>query len=546
MNTLAGFEPAELGLPDKFTSFRDCQIEAVEQVLNDPKRFQGLCLPTGSGKSVAAIAIAKATGLRTAILTGTLGLQEQYLQDFGSCGLVDIRGKSNYPCAGVRNANCRIGPLDGCLHTGDLGCTYECQRYEAKQARIVSTNYAYWTRINERSRGLELTTKEGGPNPLGLLICDEAHRVFEELAKSLQVTVREQWLRSAGFSLATDLRGHSSDDIDHWRQSAAAMAPVVDQHISELSDEHRKKRSLTGRNRLYELEQLKESLERIQSMQPDSWVCEMQEGTKYGRQWVFDCVWPGQWAESRLFLGIPKVVLLSATLRPAAMTMLGIKKGTYAYREWPRIFPAVRTPVYHIPVLNSTGTLIRLNHRTEDNDLKKWVEKIDDIIGSRQHRKGIIHTVSYSRQRYLLDHSQFTRYMVANTSDPESETAGETLRRFKHSDPPCILVSPSFSTGWDFPGDTCRWQIVTKIAFPDSRSKVMKARKERNETYLSYLAMQDLVQACGRGTRSADDWCECFVVDNGIGWFLMQNKHLAPSWFDVMRVAEIPPVKEFP
>lgn len=534
MSLLSDISPAELGLPARFESFRDCQIEAIEQVLEDSKRFQGLCLPTGSGKSIAALGIAKASGLRTCILTSTLGLGSQYHLEFSDCGLVDIRGKSNYTCAGVesrsgREVSCRFGAIDGCRLGGDLGCTYECARYAAKQAQIVSTNYAYWTRINERTRGLELTDKEGGPYPFELLILDEAHAAFEELSKSLQVVVREDWIKH----VVKDTAKLRSDAVGRWSVVAAEVLPVISQLLTTSMQDHRKKPSLSGRNKLYELEQLKEALERISTMDPKNWVCEMHEGTKYGRQWVFDCIWPGAWAESRLFLGIKKVVLLSATLRPAALTMLGIKKDQYSFREWPRIFPANRTPIYHLPT-------VRLNHRTTDEDLQKWLKRIDDIIRSRIGHKGIIHTVSYARQRYLLDNSEFRDIMVANTSDPDSDSAAEVVGKFKEMDTPAVLVSPSFSTGWDFPDDSCRWQIITKLAFPDSRSKVMKERKERNEIYFNYLTMQDLIQACGRGTRHEKDWCEVFCVDDSITWFLMQNKSLAPSWFDVLRRADTP------
>jgi Rad3-related DNA helicase len=55
------------------------------------------------------------------------------------------------------------------------------------------------------------------------------------------------------------------------------------------------------------------------------------------------------------------------------------------------------------------------------------------------------------------------------------------------------------------------------------------------------MVMQDLIQACGRGTRAADDRCEVFITDDNIGWFLWRNKSLAPNWFEVRTVREIPP-----
>ena len=91
MISLDGLEPSELGLPSKFTSFRSAQIEAIEQIVNSEKRVVGLCLPTGSGKSLVAMGAAKAGGLKTVICTATKGLQEQYLADGRECGMVERR-----------------------------------------------------------------------------------------------------------------------------------------------------------------------------------------------------------------------------------------------------------------------------------------------------------------------------------------------------------------------------------------------------------------------------------------------------------------------
>lgn len=533
MLSLAQFTPDELQLPAKFTSFRPEQIEAAETVLNTNKRFIGLCKPTGSGKSVSAMLIAKATGLRTVILTSTKGLQKQYEDDFSSSGLVDIKGKSNYQCGDLRNLSCRFGPLEGCRLTNGKGCSYECARDEARASQIVVTNYAYWVRINERGRGLEAPPEDGEDgeritNPVELLILDEAHRATEELSRNIQVSVRETWLREARLPVI------KSDDLLEWQAYVSEHSESLDIELSAAKATLKQRPNKLARDRVYVLDELLTAFAAIVRMNPDSWVLEMKPGTNWGRQFDFDCIWPGAFAESRLFLGVQKVVLMSATLRPVVMQMLGLKKEAYEFREWPRVFPANRTPIYNF-------STVRMNHRVTDEQLREWLGGIDDIIASRKDRKGIIHTGSYARQQYLLAHSKHRDCFVVNTNVPESDSAADVVQKFKQMRAPAVLVSPSFSTGWDFPGRDCEWQIITKLAFPDTRSKVMQARKERSEQYINYLAMQDLVQACGRGTRFADDRCEIFIADSSVGWFMMQNKHLAPRWFDIRKVSELPP-----
>ena len=60
----------------------------------------------------------------------------------------------------------------------------------------------------------------------------------------------------------------------------------------------------------------------------------------------------------------------------------------------------------------------------------------------------------------------------------------------------------------------------------------MKARAAIDKEYAGYLAMIKLVQACGRGMRGADDWCETFIIDDIFAdYFLRLNKKHAPRWF---------------
>jgi Rad3-related DNA helicase len=291
---------------------------------------------------------------------------------------------------------------------------------------------------------------------------------------------------------------------------------------------------------LHKLEATLQKCERISGMQ-DDWVCEKREGTRWGRQWSFDVIWPGRYAEQYLFCNVEKVVVMSATLRPKTMSLLGVKGEDYEFREWQRIFPANRHPIYSSPARYEDKD-VRVDRRTTDRQLQAWVDHIDHIIEARLDRKGIIQTVSYDRQRFLMDHSRFRDHFMGNTNDPESDSASEVAEAFRKASAPKILVSPSFSTGWDFPGSECEYVVICKVPFKPNQGKVQKAREERDEKYGAYLAMIEMVQASGRGMRSSEDRCEVFIVDGHCGWFMAQNKFLAPEWFvrGVRKVAEVP------
>src|SRR6266699_7201510 len=112
IDVLNGLTPTDLGI--NYEQYRHIQLEAMEAALYGDSPIVGLGLPPGSGKSLTAVSIARMIqqeGGRTAILTSTKGLQDQYQRDFKGL-IADIRGQANYTCARARN--CEDGLAMGC------------------------------------------------------------------------------------------------------------------------------------------------------------------------------------------------------------------------------------------------------------------------------------------------------------------------------------------------------------------------------------------------------------------------------------------------
>src|SRR5947207_15360535 len=103
---LDDIKPADLGFdPHKFPEYRRIQLEAVELVTQNEKRFTALSIPPGGGKTLVAATIHRLTGWRTLALTITKGLMGQYKDTIDGA---DIRGKQNYECAELK-MNCGDG-----------------------------------------------------------------------------------------------------------------------------------------------------------------------------------------------------------------------------------------------------------------------------------------------------------------------------------------------------------------------------------------------------------------------------------------------------
>lgn len=501
--------PCAFGMPDKFSHWRPNQAEAVLNITDCDTRFLVQSQPTGSGKSLCYIAAAALSGRRALILTSTKALQSQLLDDFGGVGLEDIRGQNAYQCIAVSDdrVTCDHGPCKAgipCRHREEK-CLYRLAVERAKSSALVVTNYAYWMHNMDKL------------GRFGVIVMDEAHDAPNHLRDFLSVTFTRLEIEgmAGGVWPHTDERNR-----EEWVVWAHKNLSLVQNMSGDLSV-GLKDMAASGRSpaasllrEVRALKQLERKLQRIAAME-GTWVAELK-----GKDLTFGPVDPAPYAERCLFQAVKNVVLVSATVRPKTAELLGIRKEDMTFKEYDSTFPEDRRPVIHVPT-------VRMNHRTTDADMHRWLQRIDGIIRLRKERKGIIHTVSYKRRNFILQNSKFRDQMITH----DIRTAGRVVREFKRTTRPVVLVSPSMVTGYDFPYRECEYQVISKLSFPDARSKVMQAITGADKDYVHYLTMQSLVQACGRGMRAADDMCECFIIDDNIQWFLWRYKNFAPVWF---------------
>jgi len=491
--------PVAFGLPDKYTEWRENQDEACTLMAASSKRYLMAICPTGFGKSLTYMTAGKIIPGRTVILTSTKGLQEQLLKDFGNMdGFADIRGRGNYTCRMHTSRNCDEGLcLFGvkCDMMEGGGCPYYDALRRANSAKVVVTNYAYWMAQNEYSTGL---------GQFDLMVLDEAHAAPDHLIDHLAVQFSRKSRVEAKVLALQDL----PNDPIGWRLWAEDRLEeaIMDRDAAKFA---RKEKLFVI------LKRLVEKLTRLATRLDSNWVWE-DDGTNV----TLTPIWGAPFSEDILFLGVPHVVLTSATCVPKTADLLGVDRALLEVVEFPHSFPLANRPLIHIPT-------VRMNYRMGPMEYRQWITKIDQIIRDREDTKGIIHTVSYERRDMVLEQSKYATHMVTHDSTNTVQVVGS----FKRMDPPAILVSPSMATGWDFPYDECRWQIIGKLPYPDTRGGIIKARSKRDGDYTAYITMQQLIQATGRGVRAEDDWCETFIIDNNIVWFLDRNRHLMVDWF---------------
>jgi len=497
-------QPADLGLPPKFEMWRPGQLEAALDALSSERRFVGHSIPTGSGKSLDYVAQALISGYRTAILTSTKGLQDQLVRDFEAIGLTDVRGRNNYICVMGSDLSCEQGHDIGCSQDRDRKtgtCPYQLAYRKACAAQIVVTNYAYWMAIHQYGDGL---------GKFDMLVLDEGHDAPDEVCNAVacEISTREAFqMLGSGFP-------DREAEFDSWKSWAQAYSGMARLELDSLVEELRTSASKSTMHELQRWRALSRKLDTLASAVGPWAVEESRHGYK------FDPLWPSQYAERLLFRGIPRVLIVSATLMPKTLQLLGIEPADYDFREYPSMFQPAYSPVYFVATA-------KIGEKSGAEEYARWHDRIDEIAGSRLDRKGIIHTVSYDRRDKIMLASQYSEHMIGH--DPKGTR--DTVHFFKQTTPPAILVSPSMGTGWDFPDAECRWQIIAKIPFPDRRPVVVRMREKEDPHYGPYLAVQSLVQSTGRGRRSAKDWCENFIIDDNFRWIYHLYRSYFPAWW---------------
>lgn len=492
-------EPRDLGLPPRFSAWRPGQLRALYTTAESAARFIAQCAPTGFGKSMYAIACALLFGTRVCVITSTKMLQGQYQADFGTCGMVDIRGSHNYRCPIAEKTTCADGKLMGCKSPT---CPKSLAMADAKAANLVVTNYPCFLHSYVNGEGL---------GEFGMLILDEAHSIVDELCSFLEIEFTPGAYDTLYDSLQLSTVPRTQDPGD-WRKWAAKLAPRAKERLDELKQEQANVLEIRQADRLYN------DLNRITQI-GDDWIIDgKMQGETYG--YTFSPLWPTAHAERLLFRKVPKVILLSATIVRKTLDLLGIPSPDSLLLDQASGFDPNRAPVYLFGPS-------KIDFRATEGQLVEQAARMDMLISRRLDRKGIIHTVSYARQKDIVARSQFSSYMLA----PPSYSLAGAVTAFREADPPKILASPALTTGYDFAGRAAEYQFLLKMMFIDRRSNILKARSASDPDYLSYLTAQDFQQTCGRIMRAPDDRGESIVLDAHANWFLKKHRALFTAEF---------------
>lgn len=529
-------------------------------LIDSDTRFDGVSAPTGSGKTGVAFGLAQLLPRdeRLLILTSNTSLQRQIKEDGEGFGLRDLQGKRRYRCDAASSG----GELAGLAHVSESGeswvsvehgpcftanaaCSLKlggCRWFDAirevQRARIVSTSYAKW---------FTTPNYDADFGKFQWLVADEAHDAIGHLTEALHIEIRradvESLLRIAWPGGASS--GMGSTRMEDWREWAQHHRSHVEMAVKTA--EGQVKDAMAGRTgagnirpligRLAGLKQLAGALTDLRTLPARSeWALDDLRTYDKLVGVQFDPVWPAAYSERLLFRGIPRVVLMSATLIEKHLDLLGVPREQRTFTAYPSAFAAARRPVIYVP----SEPALKLNWRAEQNEStrRQLAGLMDRLIEQRADRNGLILTGSYKRARYLLALSSHRDTIITHSADSGSTKAAVARFREAESRPPVQLMSPAVGTGYDFPGRMAEYVIIPKLPFRDQQSALMKARCAHDPQYSDFETASALVQWCGRGMRAAWDQFESLILDAQMKWFPWANRELFPKYFlDAIRVS---------
>ena len=222
-----------------------------------------------------------------------------------------------------------------------------------------------------------------------------------------------------------------------------------------------------------------------------------------------------------------KRIWMSATVLPdylAAELGLGEPRD-YAVIDLPSFFPPSSRPV----IFRST---VRMNNNVGNEELDTLTDAIDNIIAYHLPQKGIIHAPSHRLCQQIIGRSRYRPLMITHGDDTNSPFA-----KFRNQEVG-ILVSPSAGRGMDFPYDAARWQIITKLPFPDLASPIVQARRRTNELWYELITLNAVLQTAGRVCRAADDTGATYILDSNYRWLRGRHKDKLPQYFKQAEIWE--------
>jgi Rad3-related DNA helicase len=228
-----------------------------------------------------------------------------------------------------------------------------------------------------------------------------------------------------------------------------------------------------------------------------------------------------------IFEKCAKTLMMSATIldSKAFCRSLGLPHDEVKLIRIESDFPLQNRPIYPMSIAYLNFTNLQLLEVKTD-----IARAIDNLMTLHRNHKGVIHTTSYEQLNFIKEHISQTNRRRLLVTDPEIQR-DEVITEHANSIKPTVLISPSLHTGLDLKDDLSRFQIITKVPYPNKGDRWTEAKRKIDEDWYYWQTALKLVQGYGRSIRSKKDWAKTYVLDSAFGYFVKKNRNILPDWF---------------
>jgi Rad3-related DNA helicase len=229
-----------------------------------------------------------------------------------------------------------------------------------------------------------------------------------------------------------------------------------------------------------------------------------------------------------LFEKCSKILIMSATILnyKAFCRSVGLNPDEVKFIQIPSDFP-----LEHRAIIALNVTYLNYNN-LQSNEVKLAIAKtVDNLMSLHKNDKGIIHTTSYEQLNFIKENISQVNARRLLVTDPEIQRDDVIFEHTKSTTKPTVLISPSLHTGLDLKDELSRFQIITKVPYPNKSDRWTNAKRDVDTEWYYWQTALKLIQAYGRSVRSKEDWAKTYILDSAFGYFVKKNKDMLPSWF---------------
>ena len=443
-----------------------------------------------------------------AVLTVTKALQDQYGATFKSAGV--LKGKQNYVCSVDEDFDCDLAPcmvtpkiLTKCKQSDQ--CSFLNARRDALKSKFAVFNYSAFLTLPSHLQKRQF------------LVCDEASELEDELVKYYSCTVDYKRIKIDELKV-NKLLVDDAGIAYRWLNDLIKAVRDKQESLQELFSKHKKnkRKLMSAVNALRMYRNIYEKLLLVlQSWYSTEYVIEIGAGEVKFTPLNVNIL------AQNFFEKIDTVVLMSATIIDHATfaRSLGIKD--YEYIEVDSEFDPLNSPIYCLDKF-------KLNYKNMDKLLPKVVEVAHRVCERYPDDKGIIHSHTFKITQALQKRMKGDKRFLLREPGVTNEYLVST---HKLSSKSTVLISPSLGFGTDLSDKFGRFSVIMKTPYlplGDSRIKILA---ERNWRWYQMRALINLVQMCGRTTRSTDDYSDTYILDGTAVDLIKKNIDKLPRFF---------------